>query len=173
MEGVVQRGTAGGAGFNQLNRPVAGKTGTTNDEKDTWFVGFTPDLAVGVYMGYDKPRHLVGGASGAHTAAPIVRDFLKLALADKPPVQFRAPTGIKLITVDFKTGQRPIPGSTDRTIIEAFKPGTAPSDSYSAPNVAQDGAAVGGDGAAPAGGGRTTTVSPDADRALKSGNGLY
>jgi penicillin-binding protein 1A len=158
MEGVVQRGT--GTALNQLNRPVAGKTGTTNDEKDTWFVGYTPDLVVGVYMGYDKPRHLVGNASGGHTAAPIARDFLKLALADKPPVQFRPPAGIKLITVDFKTGQRPIPGSTERTIIEAFKPGTAPSDGYSIVGVPDASARVPG-------------VSPEQDRALRVGNGLY
>ncbi|MBN8919314.1 MAG: penicillin-binding protein 1A, partial [Rhizobiales bacterium] len=99
MEGVVQRGTA--PVMREVGKPVAGKTGTTNDWKDAWFVGFTPDLAVGVYVGYDKPRTLGTSASatGGQLAAPIVRDFLKVALADKPPVPFRVPPGIKLIRV--------------------------------------------------------------------------
>ena len=131
MEGVVLRGTAGGAGFQkEVGKPVAGKTGTTNDEKDAWFIGFTPDIVVGVYIGYDKPRHLGRGATGGHLAAPIVKDFMKVALADKPAVPFRVPPGIKLIRVDPKTGMRAGPG-TERAILEAFKPGTAPPDSYS------------------------------------------
>ena len=104
MEGVVLRGTAAGAGFQkEVGKPVAGKTGTTNDEKDAWFIGYTPDVVVGVYMGYDKPRHLAGGATGGHLAAPIVKDFMKVALADKPAAPFRVPPGIKLIRVDLKT----------------------------------------------------------------------
>ena len=88
MEGVVLRGTAAGAGFQkEVGKPVAGKTGTTNDEKDAWFIGYTPDIVVGVYMGYDKPRHLGRGATGGHLSAPIVKDFLKVALADKPAVR--------------------------------------------------------------------------------------
>ena len=109
---------------------MAGKTGTTNEEKDAWFIGYTPDVVVGVYIGYDKPRHLARGATGGHLAAPIVKDFLKAALADKPGVPFRVPPGIKLIRVDPKTGMRAGPG-TERAILEAFKPGTAPPDSYS------------------------------------------
>src|ERR1041385_7605670 len=128
MEGVVQRGTA--TVMREVGRPVAGKTGTTNDEKDTWFIGFTPDIVVGVYMGYDKPRHLGRGATGGHLSAPIVKDFMKVALADKPAVPFRVPPGIKLIRVDLKSGMRAGPG-TERAILEAFKPGTAPPDNYS------------------------------------------
>ena len=75
MEGVVQRGTATGACLQEVGKPVAGKTGTTNDEKDAWFIGFSPDIVVGVYMGYDKPRHLGRGATGGHLAAPIVKEF--------------------------------------------------------------------------------------------------
>ena len=105
MEGVVQRGTAAGAGFQkEFGKPIAGKTGTTNDEKDAWFIGYTPDIVVGVYMGYDKPRHIARGATGGALAAPIVKDFMKVALADKPAVPFRVPPGIKLIRVDLKTG---------------------------------------------------------------------
>ena len=129
MEGVVQRGTA--TVVKQVGKPIAGKTGTTNDEKDVWFVGFSPDLAVGVYLGYDKPRQIGRGATGGQLAAPIVTDFLKVALADKPAVPFRVPAGIKLIRVDAKTGMRVGPGEGGGVILEAFKPGTAPPDSYS------------------------------------------
>ena len=125
MEGVVQRGT--GTVVREVGKPVAGKTGTTNDEKDVWFIGFTPEIAVGVYMGYDKPRQIARGATGGHIAAPIVRDFLKMALADRPAVPFRVPPGIKLIRIDPKSGLRAGPGSR-RAILEAFKPGTAPPD---------------------------------------------
>src|SRR6185312_3482438 len=87
MEGVVQGGTA--SVVREVGKPIAGKTGTTTDEKDVWFVGFSPDLVVGLYLGYDKPRSLGRTAQGGHTAAPIARDFLKLALADKPPTPFK------------------------------------------------------------------------------------
>ncbi len=160
MEGVVQRGTA--TIVREVGKPIAGKTGTTNDEKDVWFIGFSPDLVCGVYVGYDKPRNLGRGQSGGHTAAPIVKDFFKLALADKPAVPFRVPTGIKLIRVDAKTGMRAGPGDGGKTILEAFKPGTAPPDNYSVIGVADAD-------------GRSLSVSPDADRAIiRSGTGgLY
>jgi len=163
MEGVVQRGTA--TVVRDVGRPVAGKTGTTNDEKDAWFIGFTPDMVVGVYMGYDKPRHIGRGATGGHLAAPIVKDFMKVALADKPAVPFRVPPGIKLIRVDAKTGARAGP-ETSRAILEGFKPGTAPpSDGYSVV-----GSGDGRDAERPWGVG----VTPDADRAVRSGTGgLY
>ncbi|MEI7804795.1 MAG: penicillin-binding protein 1A [Hyphomicrobiales bacterium] len=164
MEGVVQRGTA--TVVREVGKPIAGKTGTTNDEKDAWFIGFSPDFAVGVYMGYDKPRHLGRGATGGHLAAPIVRDFMKVALADKPAVPFRVPTGIKLIRIDAKTGLRAGPG-TEKAILEAFKPGTAPPDSYSVIGFGDNAEAPQG---RPFGG----SVSPDADRAVRSGTGgLY
>jgi penicillin-binding protein 1A len=158
MEGVVQRGTA--TVLRDVGKPIAGKTGTTNDEKDVWFIGFSPDIVCGVYMGYDKPRHIGRLATGGHLAAPVVRDFLKVALADRPPIPFRVPPGIKLIRVDAKTGVRAAPGDT-RVILEAFKPGTAPPDSYSV-----IGAAAPGGGSLP--------VSPDAERAIRTGTGgLY
>jgi penicillin-binding protein 1A len=163
MEGVVQRGTA--TTLREVGKPLAGKTGTTNDWKDAWFIGFSPELAVGVYIGYDKPRSLGRGAdaTGGRLAAPIVRDFLKVALADRPAVPFRVPAGIKLIRVDPRTGQRAGPGHDGRVILEAFKPGTAPPDTYSVVGYSdQDG------------GGRPVSVSPDADRAIRSGTGgLY
>ena len=98
MEGVVQRGTA--TVVKQVGKPIAGKTGTTNDEKDVWFIGFSPDIAVGVYLGYDKPRQIGDRATGGGVAAPIVSAFLKEALKDKPAVPFRVPAGIKLIRID-------------------------------------------------------------------------
>ena len=123
MEGVVQSGTA--QKLKVLGRPIAGKTGTTNDYKDAWFVGFTPDLAVGAYLGYDQPVSMGHGETGGTLVAPIVRDFLKEALKDVPPVPFRAPPGIKLVRVNHKTGLPAGPG--DKTaILEAFKPGQEP-----------------------------------------------
>src|ERR1700744_3931846 len=162
MEGVVQAGTA--AALRDVGKPIAGKTGTTNDARDAWFVGFSPDLVVGIYMGYDKPRSLGRGnaGTGGHLAAPIGRDFLKLALADKPPTPFKIPAGIKLIRVDANSGLRAGPGDTGRTLLEAFKPGTAPPDNYSVIGVADAD-------------GRSLTVTPDAARTImRSGTGgLY
>jgi penicillin-binding protein 1A len=158
MEGVVQRGTA--TVVREVGKPIAGKTGTTNDEKDAWFIGFSPDLVVGVYLGYDKPRHLGRDATGGGLAAPIVRDFMKVALADKPAVPFRVPAGIKLIQIDAKSGMRAGPGG-GRVITEAFKPGTAPPDNYSVIGVTDAE-------------GRPLGVSPEADRAVRQGTGgLY
>jgi penicillin-binding protein, 1A family len=126
LEGVVQRGTA--TVVKSVGKPLAGKTGTTNEAKDVWFVGFSPDLAVGIYLGYDRPRSLGNSATAGQYAAPIFRDFMTLALDGKPATPFRVPPGIKLIRVDLATGQRA--GSGGRTILEAFKPGTAPPDGY-------------------------------------------
>jgi penicillin-binding protein 1A len=157
MEGVVQRGTA--MVLKEVGKPIAGKTGTTNDEKDAWFIGFSPDIVVGIYVGYDKPRNLGRGATGGHLAAPIAKDFLKLALADKPAIPFRVPAGIKLIRVDSKSGMRAGPG--DGGILEAFKPGTAPPDNYSVIGVADAD-------------GRSMMAPPDAGNIMRPGTGgLY
>jgi penicillin-binding protein 1A len=160
MEGVVQGGTA--TVMREVGKPIAGKTGTTSDAKDLWFVGFSPDLVVGLYLGYDKPRSLGRSAQGGHTAGPIARDFMKFALADKPAIPFRMPAGIKLIRVDPKTGMRAGPGDSGRTILEAFKPGTAPPDNYSIIGVADD------EGRIPQG------TAPDAGDIMRPGTGgLY
>ncbi len=131
MEGVVQFGTA--ARMRDIGKPIAGKTGTTNEAKDVWFIGFSPDLVVGLYVGYDKPRSLGSGkqAQAAYISVPIAHDFMKLALADKPATPFKIPAGIKLVRVDAKTGMRAGPGQYSGTILEPFKPGTAPPDGYS------------------------------------------
>jgi len=123
MEGVVTRGTA--TVIREVGKHLAGKTGTTNESKDVWFVGFAPDLAVGVFMGYDRPRSLGDTATAGVYAAPIFRDFMKMALKDKPDTPFRVPAGVKLISIDPKTGLR---SSGQGSILEAFKPGTAPPD---------------------------------------------
>ena len=123
LEGVVQRGTA--QTVKAVGKPLAGKTGTTNDAKDVWFVGFSPDLAVGVFLGYDQPKSLGNAATAGQYAAPVFRDFMQMALKDKPATPFRVPAGIKLIRVNASTGTR-AGGEGGGTILEAFKPGTAP-----------------------------------------------
>jgi penicillin-binding protein 1A len=128
LEGVVQRGT--GYKVKAVGRPLAGKTGTTNDERDAWFVGFSPDLAVGVFVGYDNPQPMGRGSTGGQVAAPIFRDFMTMALADKPAVPFRVPPGLDMYRINAQTGLKAQPGD-ERVIMEAFKPGTAPPDAYS------------------------------------------
>jgi penicillin-binding protein 1A len=160
MEGVVQRGTA--TVVREVGKPIAGKTGTTNDEKDAWFVGFSPDLVVGVFIGYDQPRHMGRGQTGGVLAAPIFTEFMKVALADAPPKEFQVPAGIELIPIDRRTGLR-AQGAGAGVILEAFKPGTSPPSSYSIIGYQdQDWSNI------PLG------VSPEADRAVSSGTGgLY
>jgi penicillin-binding protein 1A len=129
MEGVVQRGT--GTVIKKIipDVPIAGKTGTTNDEKDAWFIGYTPDLVVSVFIGYDTPRPMGKGQTGGQIAAPIFANFMKMVLADKKAVPFRIPPGIKMVRVNLRTGLR-AQGESD-TIMESFKPGEDPDDAYS------------------------------------------
>jgi penicillin-binding protein 1A len=112
-------------GIKALGKPLAGKTGTTNDSIDTWFIGFSPDLAVGVFAGFDAPRTLGEREQGASVAAPIFRDFMAEALADRPSIPFRIPPGIRLVRVNAATGALARPGESN-VIFEAFKPGTVP-----------------------------------------------
>jgi len=113
---------------------------TTSDGKDVWFIGFSSDLVVGLYLGYDKPRIWAGPRKAAIPRLPIVKDFMKLALADKPATPFKIPPGIRLVRIDAKSGMRPGQGEGGRTILEAFQAGTAPPDNYAAVGVAdQDG----------------------------------
>ena len=130
LEGVVQRGT--GQSVKAVGKPLAGKTGTSSDSQSVWFIGFSPDLAAGVYVGFDNPRTLgkdLAGTDeqGAGVAAPIFRDFMKGALADAPPTPFRVAPGIEEVPVDWKSGN-PVPAGTPGAIIEAFKSGTAPGE---------------------------------------------
>ena len=159
MEGVVQRGTA--ARLRTMNWPIAGKTGTTNDEKDAWFIGFSTDLVVGVFIGYDLPKPMGRGATGGGLAAPVFRDFMEVALEGQPPVQFRIPEGIKLMPINRKTGLLARAGGPG-VIIEAFKPGTRPPDTFSVIGFEEDLARG------------SLTVTPQANRAVVSGTGgLY
>ncbi len=123
LEGVVQRGT--GAKLREIGKPLAGKTGTTNDAMDAWFVGFSPDLAVGVFVGYDQPRSMGDHESGSTIAVPIVKDFMSAALKDAPATPFRVPPGLQLVRVDPETGQPASPGQRN-AIWEGFIPGTEP-----------------------------------------------
>jgi penicillin-binding protein 1A len=128
MQGVIQHGTA--YGKIKLDTDVAGKTGTTNDEKDTWFVGFTPSLVAGLYIGYDDPATLGRGMTGGSLAAPIFNEFMQAVTKGEKPEKFIMPEGMQLIAVNRKTGMAAAKGDPN-TIMEAFKPGTGPADVFS------------------------------------------
>lgn len=123
LQGVVQRGT--GVRIRAVGKPLAGKTGTTNESQDTWFIGFSPDLVVGVFAGFDQPSSLGKKETGSSVTAPIFRDFFKAALQGQSAIPFRIPPEISLVRVNAKTG---LPTSPDdrNVILEAFKPGTEP-----------------------------------------------
>jgi penicillin-binding protein 1A len=126
LQGVVERGTGAIIGA-ALKRPLAGKTGTTNDSNDVWFMGFSPDLAVGIYVGFDNPKSLGSTTSdtGGGVCAPIFRDFMAEALKDVPATPFRIPPGVRLVRINPETGQLAQAGDS-RVIYEAYKPGTEP-----------------------------------------------
>lgn len=129
MVGVIQRGT--GTVLASLNRPLAGKTGTTNGPNDVWFIGGTPDIVAGLYLGYDQPRSLGNQAQGGTTAAPIWRQWGQVALKDWPTLPFAIPAGVRMVRVDRRSGRRvfglwPDPGPRPAVIWEAFKPDSEP-----------------------------------------------
>lgn len=119
LEGVAQRGTA--ARLRQLGKHLAGKTGTTNKNQDAWFVGFSPDLVVAVYVGFDEPRTLGRYETGAGSALPIFNNFMREALANQPDIPFRIPAGIKLVRVNYENG-KPAQPADKSVILEALKP---------------------------------------------------
>ena len=123
LEGVIKRGT--GRRISKLNLTLAGKTGTTNDNTNGWFIGFTPDLAVGVFVGYDTPRQLGKRETGSTVAVPIFGDFIAAAQAGRPVIPFRRPSGVTIIPVNAETGERVMPGD-EKAIYEVFKPGQRP-----------------------------------------------
>jgi len=119
MQGVTTRGTAGRLAV--LGRPIAGKTGTTNDAHDNWFLGSTPDITIGIYIGFDEPRNLGAQETGGGNAAPIFEQIAKEIFKGKPPTPFRIPPGLRMVRSTYEGG----------TIDEVFKPGTEPgSDGY-------------------------------------------
>lgn len=129
LEGVVQRGTA--VRLRDLGVPLFGKTGTTSGPKDVWFVGGSPDVIAGVYIGFDQPRDMGGYVQGGSFAAPIFKDFFQGSLMDAPPVPFTAPKGVRMVRIDRQSGRRVYgswPGSDPKAAIiwEAFKPESEP-----------------------------------------------
>ena len=129
LEGVVQRGTA--TVLKDLNLPLFGKTGTTSGPTNVWFVGGTPDIVGGVYIGYDQPRSLGGYAQGGRIAAPIFKEFVQQTRKRWGDVPFRAPTGVRMVRIDRVSGKRVFagtPGDEAKSPIiwEAFKPDTEP-----------------------------------------------
>ncbi|MEQ8266786.1 MAG: penicillin-binding protein 1A [Parvibaculum sp.] len=132
LEGVVQRGT--GSAVKAVGVPLAGKTGTTNDGKDAWFIGYSPNLVLGVFVGFDEPTPLGRAETGGRAAAPIFRDIMMKAVGNKPAIPFRVPPGISLVKVNAKTGKL-ADGEGSGVILEAFKQGTEPHFTSSAPSV--------------------------------------
>ena len=127
LQGAVSRGT--GKIINSLGKNLAGKTGTTNANTDAWFIGFSSDLVVGIFVGFDDPRPLGYKETGSSVAAPIFRDFMKKFLENTPDLPFRRPAGIKLISVNPKTGFK-VSSNQKGSILEAFKPGQLPNLNY-------------------------------------------
>jgi penicillin-binding protein 1A len=129
LEGVVQRGTA--VQLRDMNRPLFGKTGTTSGPTNVWFVGGSPDLIAGLYMGFDQPRNMGGYVQGSTYAVPIFKAFATKAMANMPIVPFRAPPGIRMIRIERMSGKRvygawPSNDAMSPVIWEAFKPESEP-----------------------------------------------
>jgi len=135
MEGVVKRGT--GTRVLALGRPVAGKTGTTNDLFDAWFVGFTPRYTTGVWVGFDEEASLGRFETGSRAASPIWLGFMQRVLKDKPVRTFPVPEGVVFSKIDAETGLLPIPESKE-TIFECFKEGTVPTQYTKKPGTVTD-----------------------------------
>jgi penicillin-binding protein 1A len=123
LEGVVQHGT--GQRAKVLGRPIAGKTGTSSDYADAWFVGYTPSLLTAVWVGFDDKTSLGKDESGARAALPVWISFMDQALRDAPIESFKPPDGITLMKVDIETGL-PSEGESKETLMEAFVDGTLP-----------------------------------------------
>ena len=118
LEGAIQRGT--GRKLKDLNLDLAGKTGTTDENNDAWFVGFTSNLVVGVYVGFDEPKSLGRYETGSKTALPIFKAFIKNAVKKKDARPFKVAKNIKMMVIDLITGKKANFGSK-KTIIEVFK----------------------------------------------------
>ena len=121
MEGVIQRGTA--RSLKDLKIPLAGKTGTTNDNKDAWFIGYSPDLVVGVFVGHDTPKNLGYKQTGSSVAVPIFKDFIIKSNTNENNIPFRVPSGLSFVTINNKTG---LPSNDKESIMEAFIEGSEP-----------------------------------------------
>jgi len=130
LEGVTETGTAAAA--HALNRPVAGKTGTTESYADAWFVGFSPSLIASVWVGFDQKKSLGDGETGARAALPIWIEFMKRALEGQPPESFNRPANVVYVPIDRQTGLRAtVDSNCPATILEAFVEGTEPAQACS------------------------------------------
>ena len=127
LKGVIDRGT--GIKLKKLNLNLAGKTGTTNDNTNAWFIGVSPDIVVGVYVGYDDPSPLGKRETGSSAAVPIFEEFFKNFSKNKPDIPFRRPDGIRLIPIHVKSGIRANEIKSD-VIQEAFKKGQFPKNDF-------------------------------------------
>jgi penicillin-binding protein 1A len=125
LTGVVQRGTA--SRLHDIDYPLAGKTGTTNDSKDAWFVGFTPNLVCAVYVGFDNPIPLGSKETGASVAVPVFREFITQAIKGRPPIPFHVPPGLRMVRVNPHNEDLASPGEKD-AIWESFIPGSEPQE---------------------------------------------
>ena len=129
LEGVVQRGTA--TVLRDLGRPLFGKTGTTSGPTNVWFIGGSQELVAGIYMGFDHPKPMGGYAQGGTIAAPIFKQWAQVAYKDAPVIPFRAPSGIRMVRIDRRSGQKvfgawPTDDPKAAVIWEAFKPESEP-----------------------------------------------
>jgi penicillin-binding protein 1A len=136
MTSVIQSGT--GKAALSLKRPLAGKTGTSNKARDAWFVGFTPELVAGVWVGWDDLRPLGSKESGANSALPIWIELMKHALKDRPAVDFPMPSGLTMAKIDPKSGKLAYDGQED-ALDEVFLDGTVPTEVATPPDVADTG----------------------------------
>ena len=143
LQGVTQRGTAGALAV--LGRPIMGKTGTTNDSRDNWFLGSTPDITIGIYIGFDDPRTLgpTNMETGGGNAVPIYKRIADVVFKDKPPTPFKVPPGLRMIRWSYEGG----------TIDEVFKPGTEPGGELAAGTSIDAVATMSSDGTVTRGGG--------------------
>jgi penicillin-binding protein 1A len=139
LEGVILRGTA--RSLRSLERPLFGKTGTNTGPTNVWFVGGTPDTVIGVYLGFDRQRSMGGYAQGGTVAAPVFRQFVEESLSDRPVTPFRAPSGIRMVRIDRRSGRRVYAGwpqsdAEGAVIWEAFRPESEPTRTISRDEMA-------------------------------------
>ncbi len=136
LEGVIRRGT--GYRASSIGKPLAGKTGTTNESQDTWFIGFSPDLVAGVFVGFDTPRNMGSRETGSSAALPVFKAFMEQALAGRPARPFPVPPGIRMVRINTENGLPARPGDP-KVVDEVFRIGTEPT--FTQERVVIDGSA--------------------------------
>jgi len=175
LEGVIERGTA--TVLRDLDRPLFGKTGTTTGPTNVWFVGGTPDVVTGIYLGYDRPRSLGGYAQGGRIAGPVFKQFAQIAFKDMAKTPFVAPSGIRMVRIDRVSGKRvfgAFPTSEDpksSVIWEAFQPETEPRRSFRREDRAEADADATKKAGLPRG--RPAASKPPTDDFLQRQGGIY